>query len=366
MRTAVADWNAGGDSGNAPPRWVGVMAKGASIMARRHLAGLALLAIAAAGLGSAPACAEGGPLKGRIYKIGYAQIVEHPTFDEMRRGLLDGLAAAGFEQAKNMVFDYEYANGDAEKARAIAQEFVADKVDVMAPCSAPDALASVQATQGGRMPVVFGCVFEPVASGILKNAERPTGTNVTGIFAPPPIKESFDLFLQIRPSLKRIGTIYNSADPDSVAIDAAAKAEAAKRGLEWVEVTVTASVKVKAAAEQLAGKVDALVTGPDYTVATAYAELVKAAREAHLPVFALDGSAVGRGAIAALAPDPYQAGLAWARQLVVPVLLGRDPGTLKPVRLTRYELEVNLEAAKAAGVTVPPAIVQKAAKKYGG
>jgi putative ABC transport system substrate-binding protein len=339
---------------------------GASIMARRRLAGAALLVVAAAGLGAAPALAEGKPAKGRIYKIGYAQIVEHPMFDEMRRGLLDGLAAAGFEQAKNMVFDYEYANGDAAKARAIARQFIADKVDLMAPCSAPDALASVEVARGGRMPVVFGCVFEPVAAGILKSADRPTGTNVTGIFGPPPIKESFDLFLQIRPGLKRIGTIYNGADRDSVALDAAAKAEAARRGLEWVAVTVTASVKVKATADSLAGKVDALVIGPDYTVATAYADMVKAARAAHLPVFALDVSAVGRGAIAALGPDPYKAGLDWARALVVPVLLGKDPGTLEPVRLARYDLHLDLAAAEAAGVTVPPAVVAKAVKKPGG
>lgn len=344
----------------------GRSAAGASLSAWRRLAGATLLAAAAAGLATPPALAEGKPSKGRIYKIGYSQIVEHPMFDEMRRGLLDGLAAAGFEQAKNLVFDYEYANADAGKARAIAQQFIADKVDLMAPCSAPDALASVEATRGGRMPVVFGCVFDPVATGLLKSADRPTGSNIAGIFGAAPVKESFDLFLQINPGLKRLGTIYNAADRDSVALDEAAKAEAAKRGLEWLEVTATASVKVKAAAESLAGKVDALVIGPDYTVATAYPDMAKAAREAQLPIFALDVTAVGRGAIAALGPDPYQAGLDWARALVVPVLLGKAPGALKPVRLIRYDLHLDLDAAKAAGLTVPPAIVEKAVKKPGG
>jgi putative ABC transport system substrate-binding protein len=332
----------------------------------RRLVGGALLAVAAAGLGAAPALAEAKPPKGRIYKIGYAQIVEHPLFDEMRRGLLDGLAAAGFEQAKNMVFDYEYANGSAEKARAIARQFIADKVDLMAPCSAPDALAAVEATRGGSMPVVFGCMFEPVEAGLLDSADRPTGTNVTGIFGPPPIKASFDLFLQIQPGLKRVGTIYNAGDPDSVALDAAARAEAVKRGLEWVEATVTSSVKVKAAVDSLIGKVDALVTGPDYTVSTAYADLAGAARAAHLPVFALDVTAVGRGAIAALGPDPYRAGLDWARALVVPVLLGKKPGTLKPLRLTGDGLHLDLDAARAAGLAVPPALVAKAARKPDG
>ena len=214
--------------------------------------------------------------------------------------------------------------------------------------------------------MAFGCVIAPVESGILKSVDRPTGTNVTGIYGEPPIKESFDLFLGIEPGLKRLGTILNRTQSDFVALDRAAKAEAAKRGIQWVEIAVTSSIQVKAAAESLVGKVDALVTGHDYTVATAYEAVVKVARDAHLPLFAMDVTAVGRGAIAALGENPYQAGLDWAREVVVPVLLGKDPGAIKPVRTTRYDLEVNLDAAKAGGVTVPPAIVAKAAKKFGG
>jgi len=163
-----------------------------------------------------------------------------------------------------------------------------------------------------------------------------------------------------------MGTIYNSSETNSININKAAKAEAERRGIQWVEVPVTSSAEVKTAAEALVGKVDAIVTGQDNTVASAYEAVVKTARDAHLPLFAMDVSAVGRGAIVALAQNQYQAGLDWARELVVPVLQGKDPGTLKPVRTTRYDLQVNLDAAKAGGVTVPPAIVQKAVKKFGG
>ena len=342
------------------------MTKGTVFITRRRLIGAALLATAVAGLGAIPVLAESGPKAGRVYRVGYSQIVEHPALDETRRGLLAGLEAAGFVQAKNLVFDYQNANGDVGNARTIAEKFMIDKVDLMAPCTTPNTLATLKVTKGTKMPVVFGCVTNPVESGILASVDKPSGTNVTGIYGLPPIKESFDLFLEVKPGLKRLGTLYNASETNSLNINKAAKAEAAKRGIAWVEVAVTSSAEVKTAAESLVGKVDALVTGQDNTVASAYEAVVKVARDAHLPLFAMDVSAVGRGAIVALAQNQYQAGLDWARELAVPVLLGKDPGTLKPVRTTRYDLQVNLDAAKAGGVTVPPAIVAKAAKKYGG
>src|SRR5690606_27264499 len=139
-------------------------------------------------------------------------------------------------------------------------------------------------------PVVFGCVTNPVESGILESVDRPTGTNVTGFYGLPPIKESFDLFLEIK-RVKRMGTIYNASETNSLNINKAAKAEAEKRGIEWVEATVTSSAEVKTATEALVGKVDALVTGQDNTVASAYEAVVKTARDAELPLFAMDVSA---------------------------------------------------------------------------
>ena len=63
--------------------------------------------------------------------------------------------------------------------------------------------------------------------------------------------------------------------------------------------------------------------------------------------------AVERGAIAGLAQDQYQNGVDWAKQVAVPVLLGKDPGTLVPVEASVFEVQINLDAAKAAGLTVP-------------
>src|SRR5260221_774812 len=74
------------------------------------------------------------PEPGRTYKIGYAQIVDHPALNATRQGFIDGLKAAGFEAGKNLVFDYHNSQGDVGNARNIMEKFIADKVDLLAPC----------------------------------------------------------------------------------------------------------------------------------------------------------------------------------------------------------------------------------------
>ena len=68
------------------------------------------------------------------------------------------------------------------------------------------------------------------------------------------------------------------------------------------------------------------------------------------------------GATASFGQNQYQTGADWAKELVVPVLLGRDPGALVPVAYHAYDLQLNTAAAAAAGVTVRPELVKAAAR----
>ena len=305
------------------------------------------------------------PVPGKTYKVGFSQIVDHPALNATRQGFIDGLAQAGFVIGKNLVLDYQNAQGDVGNARNIAQKFMAENVDLLAPCTTPNVMATIQLAKTSKIPVVFGCVTNPVEAGVVPAVDKPTGTTVTGYYSIPPVGRSLDLFLQIRPGMKTLGTLYNASETNSINLNKIAKAEAEKRGLTWVEATVASSADVKTAADTLAGKVDAILTPQDNTVSSAYEAVVKAARDAKKPLFALDVSVVERGAIAAMAQNQYQAGIGWAKELAVPVLLGKDPGTLKPVESTVYDLQVNLEAAKAVGATVPEATIAQAVKVFG-
>lgn len=335
-------------------------------VSRRAAIAVAAVLIAVPALAS-PALAQArtAPEPGRTYRIGFAQIVDHPALNATRQGFIDGLKSAGFEVGKNLVFDYQNAQGDPGTARNIIQKFMADKVDLLAPCTTPVVQAAIRLTKGTKTPVVFGCVTNPVQTGVLASTEKPTGTNVTGFYTIPPVKRNFDIFLAIKPGIKTVGTIWNSAETNSEALNKLARAEAEKRGIKWVPVNVTSSAEIKNAAESLVGKVDTIITPQDNTVASAYEALIKVAREAKIPWFSLDVLAVERGAVAAVAQHQYQNGVDWAKKVAVPVLLGKDPGALLAVEAEVFEVRVNLAAAKAAGLTVPEAVLKQASKVFG-
>jgi putative ABC transport system substrate-binding protein len=313
-----------------------------------------------------PSLAADGPQAGRAYRIGFSQIVDHPALNATRQGFIDALKAAGFEAGKNLTFEYQNAQGDVGTARNIAEKFIADKVDLLAPCTTPVVLATIRVAKDSRIPVTFGCVTNPVQAGVLISAGKPTGTNVTGFYTVPPVSHNFDMFVAIKPNMKRVGTIYNSGESNSEALNKLAKAEAEKRGMTWIAAPITSSADVKNAAESLVGRVDAIVTLQDNTVASAYPAIEKTVRDAKLAWFSLDVQAVQRGAIAALAQDQYQNGVDWANKVAIPVLLGKDAGSIVPVEATSFEVQINLDAAKAVGLTVPDSIKKQAKKVYGG
>jgi putative tryptophan/tyrosine transport system substrate-binding protein len=312
----------------------------------------------------APAALAQGPVPGKTYRIGFSQIVDHPALNATRAGFLEGLKESGFVEGKNLIFEYQNAQGDIGNARNIAQKFVADHVDLLAPCTTPNTLATIKVARGTSIPVAFGCVTDPVKSGVLSSLDKPTGTNVTGLYGAQPVDELLDLIGQILPQVKTIGTIYNGGEANSVTANAVAKAAAQKRGWHWVEVQITSSAEVKTAAESLVGRVDAIMTPQDNTVASAYDAVVKATRDHHIPLFSLDTTAVQRGALAAYGVDQFKSGVAWAKEVAVPVLLGRNPATFVPVAYRTYDLYLNAATAKADALTLPPAVIKQAHKIY--
>jgi putative ABC transport system substrate-binding protein len=317
------------------------------------------------GLAAAGPAAAQSPEPGRTYRIGFSQLVDHPALNATRQGFVDGLKVAGFEIGKNLVLDYQNAQGDVGTARNIAEKFLAGGVDMLAPCTTPVVLATIRVAKDSKTPVVFGCVTNPVQAGVLQSADKPTGTNVTGFYTVPPVGRNLDMFLAIKPGIKTIGTIYNSGETNSEALNKLAKAEAEKRGIGWVAATITSSAEVKNAADSLIGRVDAIITLQDNTVASAYEAVIRAARDGKVPWFALDVLAVERGAIAGLAQHQYQNGVDWARKVAVPVLGGKAPGTIVAVEAEVFETHVNVAAAKSVGLTVPASMIAQATKVFG-
>ncbi|EGQ7702062.1 ABC transporter substrate-binding protein [Vibrio cholerae] len=289
-------------------------------------------------------------------KVAVSQIVEHPALDATRQGLLDGLKAKGYEEGKNLEFDYKTAQGNPAIAVQIARQFVGENPDVLVGIATPTAQALVSATK--NIPIVFTAVTDPVGAKLVKQLEQP-GKNVTGLSDLSPVEQHVELIKEILPNVKSIGVVYNPGEANAVSLMDLLKLSAAKHGIKLVEATALKSADVQSATQAIAEKSDVIYALIDNTVASAIEGMIVAANQAKTPVFGAATSYVERGAIASLGFDYYQIGVQTA-DYVVAILEGKEPGSLDVQVAKGSDLMINKTAAEQLGITIPEAVLARA------
>ncbi len=312
--------------------------------------GLGAVALAVAAV--APATAQD------MKSVAVTAIVEHPALDAVRDGVKDALKAAGYEDGKNLKWQYQSAQGNTGTAAQIARKFVGDKPDAIVAIATPSAQAVVAATKS--VPVVFSAVTDPVAAKLVPSWE-PSKNNVTGVSDLLALDKQIDLIKQVVPNAKRVGMVYNPGEANSVVVVKELKALLPKHGMTLVEASAPRSVDVSSAARSLVGKADVIYTNTDNNVVSAYESLVKVGMDTKTPLIASDTDSVKRGAIAALGIDYYQHGIQ-AGELVVRLLKGEEPGSIAPQKTAELSLFINRSAAAAQGVTLSQELIDSAAE----
>ncbi|BCI76478.1 ABC transporter substrate-binding protein [Vibrio cholerae] len=289
-------------------------------------------------------------------KVAVSQIVEHPALDATRQGLLDGLKAKGYEEGKNLEFDYKTAQGNPAIAVQIARQFVGENPDVLVGIATPTAQALVSATK--TIPIVFTAVTDPVGAKLVKQLEQP-GKNVTGLSDLSPVEQHVELIKEILPNVKSIGVVYNPGEANAVSLMELLKLSAAKHGIKLVEATALKSADVQSATQAIAEKSDVIYALIDNTVASAIEGMIVSANQAKTPVFGAATSYVERGAIASLGFDYYQIGVQTA-DYVAAILEGKEPGSLDVQVAKGSDLVINKTAAEQLGITIPEAVLARA------
>ncbi|MBU5691915.1 ABC transporter substrate-binding protein [Vibrio cholerae] len=289
-------------------------------------------------------------------KVAVSQIVEHPALDATRQGLLDGLKAKGYEEGKNLEFDYKTAQGNPAIAVQIARQFVGENPDVLVGIATPTAQALVSATK--TIPIVFTAVTDPVGAKLVKQLEQP-GKNVTGLSDLSPVEQHVELIKEILPNVKSIGVVYNPGEANAVSLMELLKLSAAKHGIKLVEATALKSADVQSATQAIAEKSDVIYALIDNTVASAIEGMIVAANQAKTPVFGAATSYVERGAIASLGFDYYQIGVQTA-DYVAAILEGKEPGSLDVQVAKGSDLVIKKTAAEQLGITIPEAVLARA------
>lgn len=290
-------------------------------------------------------------------KIGITQIVEHPALDAARKGFIDQMAELGYVEGKNVEYDVQSAQGDMSIAQTIAQKFVTDGVDMILALATPSAQAAANVTD--TIPILITAVTDPVAAGLVDSIDVPGG-NVTGTSDLTPVAKQLELIQRIKPSVKRIGVVYNAGEINSVVQVDLAKQIAKDMGISIIDAPAANSGGVFQAAQSLVGRVDAIYVPTDNTVASSIESVIMVAESAGLPLVVGEEGMVRRGSLGTVGIDYYQLGRQTAR-MAVEVLNGASPAAMPIQYLDSDALIINLQAAKAMGIQVPDDVIADAA-----
>ena len=296
-------------------------------------------------------------------KIGISQIVTHPALDATREGIIQGLADKGYVNGENIVIDYQNSEADMSLVASIAQQFVTEEFDIIISIATPNSQAAISAAKGTGIPVVFTAVTDPVGSEMVSNWESHPDENVTGVSDMIVVSDDVDLIVDILPGVKKLGTLYNAGESNSVFLVEKLNETCDAMGIEVVEKTVSTSADVLTAAQSLVGQVDAIWIGTDNTVVTAFEALVGVCEDNDIPLFAADEDSIVRGGIAAYSFDYYDIGYQTG-EMVAKILAGTPASEIPVEKGKIISLSVNTAAAERMGITIPQAIMDKAATVY--
>ena len=287
--------------------------------------------------------------------VAITQFVEHPELDKVTDGALAALAAAGFDKS-NTTIVFQNAQADFATAAQIASQFTAMSPDVVIAIATPSAQTFIK--PGSSIPLVFGAVSAPVASGLVADLQHP-GKNVTGTMDRPDVALQFTLVEQVAPSVKRIGLLYNPAEANSKSLVADFEKEGGARGYEVVEGPVSSSAEIYSAAASLVDRVDAICVPTDNTVVSGLEAAVQIAIEHKLPLFTADTNGVNRGALAAIGYDYNQVGLDTGA-IAARILKGEKPGDIPVAAATKTSITFNLQTARKIGLMLPDEVLKTA------
>ncbi|HCU23197.1 MAG TPA: sugar ABC transporter substrate-binding protein [Candidatus Atribacteria bacterium] len=280
-------------------------------------------------------------------KIGVMQIVDHPALNATRDGVRDVLQEVyGYVPDQDIIYDMQSAQGDVATANTIARKFVSDQVDVIVSIATPTSQAAANATK--EIPIVFSAVTDPVSAGLVKDLNKPGG-NVTGVSDMTPVDRQVEMLKYVFPDAKKLGTVYNAGEVNSVVTNDLAKVACEKYGISLIEATVSTSADVAIATQSLVGKVDAIYVSTDNTVVSALETVIKVCEDKKIPLILADPTTLEKGATMALGFDYYLHGRQTG-DMVARILKGEKPSDIPVEFANKLVLMVNSKNLEILGV----------------
>jgi putative ABC transport system substrate-binding protein len=272
---------------------------------------------------------------------------------------LQGLGELGWQVGRNLQIEYRWAGGDTRRAATYAAEMVALAPEVILAVGSSVTAPLLAATRS--IPVVFVQVTDPVGSGFVASLARPGG-NATGftLFEFGISAKWIELLKEIAPRTARVAVLFDSSSPTGFGMLGAIQSVAPSLAVDISPITLRAPTEIEPALAAFArGPSDGLVVlpGPQQII---HREVIvaAAARRKLFAVYPYRYHVVS-GGLACYGPDELHQHRR-AASYVDRILKGEKPADLPVQAPTKYELVINLKAAKALGLTVPEGLLARA------
>jgi ABC-type uncharacterized transport system substrate-binding protein len=290
--------------------------------------------------------------------IGFLHIASSDGSADRLRAFRQGLKEAGFAERENVAIEYRWAENQTDRLPELAAELVRRKVAVIATTGGP-AVALAAKTATTTIPIVFTTAGDPVAQGLVANLNRPDA-NVTGVsfLVATLAAKQLGLLHELLPGAARIAVLV---DPNNTLLteafipDVRAAASAIRKQIDVLYASTGRDIDT--VFESLAQKpVDALLVGPGAFFFNRRVQLVTLATRHAVPTIYGVREFVEAGGLMSYGTsltDAYrQAGVYTGR-----ILKGEKPADLPVMQSIKFEFVINLNTARAFGLSFPPGLL---------
>jgi putative tryptophan/tyrosine transport system substrate-binding protein len=271
----------------------------------------------------------------------------------------EGMRELGYEEGRNLVIEYRWAEGNYARFPALVGELLTAKVDVIVTAGTPASLAVKRTTTS--TPCVMVAVGDPVGSNLISSLAQPGG-NLTGLSSIAPDLEGkrLELLRDVLPNLSHVAVLQNSSNLFHATSlrQAREAAQALRIKLQVLDVQKTEQLD-GAFAAILKERPEAVLVFADRVFLHDRVRIANFVAQHRLPSVNAYRELVEAGSLMSFGPS-YADMHRRAAQFVHKILRGAKPGDLPVEQPVKFELFVNVKAGKALGLTIPPTLIARA------
>jgi putative ABC transport system substrate-binding protein len=297
----------------------------------------------------------------KVPRIGFVSAASPPTIALRTAAFSQGLRELGYVGGKSIVIEYRYADGKLDRLPALAAELLRLKVDAIVTSAATSTRAVKEATS--TIPIIMAQDNDPVGNGFVASLARPGG-NITGLssYSAELNGKRVELLKEIVPRLSRLGVVGESTYPGNAQSlkETELAAGALKVQLQYLDVLDPKDIET-AFREASKGRADGILMLQSAVLNSQRKQTTDLAIKSRLPAIYYAPEFLDAGGLmnyAASITDLYRR----AATYVDKILKGAKPADLPVEQPKKFELIINLKAAKQIGLTIPPNVLARADK----